>query len=239
MERTVLITGTDTGVGKTVVTCGLAAALRRLGKRVGVVKPFETGCAPNGHGELRPADAEMLRAFAASDLPLDRICPVRCRQPLAPAVALERENREVDLESVRAGVASIAAAHDVTLVEGAGGILVPVVGRLAFGDLARQWEMPIVVVAANRLGVLNHLQLTIEWAASRRLRVLGYVLNATGEEHDVARETNPAALAELVGRPLGTIPWLGGVTPEAHCVSRLAGAFEDTARELLDRLGVA
>lgn len=217
-----LITGTDTGIGKTTVACAMAAALRARGLRVGVAKPFETGCTAGAGGVLVPADAERLRFFSGCQEPLDRICPYRCAEPLAPAVALEREGRRADLNNLRQIVEGIAARHDVTLIEGAGGLLVPVDGTTTFADLAERWGLPVLVVVGNRLGALNHAQLTVRHLESRGVAVAGYVVNALGPETDLAAVTNIAMLESLLGPPLGSLPWLGEVRCDEATRVRLA-----------------
>ena len=167
------ITGTDTGVGKTFVARGIASALRARGRRVGVLKPVETGC---GAGMTRrPADALALRSAAGSTLSVDRICPYRLDAPLAPDVAARLENVRIDPEVILAAFRVIDADHDLTIVEGAGGLLVPIVQRYAMADLARDLDLPLLVVVDSRLGAINHTLLTLEAAAARGLAVRGYV----------------------------------------------------------------
>ncbi len=115
-----LITGTDTGVGKTFVACGLAALLSANRKKVGVMKPVETGCELKD-GQLYPEDALRLRRFSGSSVPLDRLCPYRFAPPLAPVVAAEMAGVKIEKEQILACYEQIAAQHDITLVEGAGG----------------------------------------------------------------------------------------------------------------------
>jgi dethiobiotin synthetase len=227
------ITGTDTGIGKTTVGCALSAALSERGLKVGVAKPVETGCAPDGDGNLLPADAERLRYFSGCAEPLDVICPCRCREPLAPSIALRREGRTLDLAALGATVRGVIARHDVTLVEGAGGLLVPVIGSVTFADLAREWRLPVVVVVGNRLGALNHAQLTVGWAKKAGLSVAGYVVNTLSPVDDVACRTNVEALVELLGPSLGVVPWLDSVVCSPADRSRLAAA----ARGSLDLRG--
>ncbi|OFV87293.1 MAG: dethiobiotin synthase [Acidobacteria bacterium RBG_16_68_9] len=224
--RAFLLTGTDTGVGKTTVGSALAAALASRGVKVGVAKPFETGCRVDADGTLVPADAWQLRYFAGCDEALETICPIRCAEPLAPAVALRREGRIIDLASLRAAMLGIVARHEITLIEGAGGLLVPVARSATFADLARDWKLPVLIVVGNRLGALNHAQLTVRFAEHASLPVAGYIINTLGPEADLATETNVEALAELVGPPLGVLPWLGVVrcTPDDRV--RLAAAAE-------------
>ncbi len=211
MDRSFLITGTDTGIGKTTVGCAIAAGLAARGLRVGVSKPVETGCAEGVAGELVPSDAVRLRYFAASTEALDTICPYRFRAPLAPFVAARREGRSVDLVLLEEIIAGCCSRHDVTLVEGAGGLLVPLTGRKTFADLAAQCGLPLLVVVGNRLGALNHAQLTIDWARRGGLEVAGYVVNALSDGSDAATESNAESLRELLGPPLGELPWLGPI----------------------------
>ncbi len=208
MGAGIFITGTDTGIGKTFVACGIAALLRESGYRVGVMKPAETGCVEKD-GVLFPEDAVKLKQASACDLPLDKICPYRYREPLAPSVAAEREGKQIDVDRLIAIYDEISAAHDLTLVEGAGGLIVPLLPSYTYVDLARVLKLPMLVVAPNRLGAINHLVLTLEHASSRGLRVLGYVLNTFRDEPSLAAETNRTALSVLTAVPcLGEIPYM-------------------------------
>ncbi len=194
-----LITGTDTEVGKTTLACALARDLRARGMRVGVMKPAETGCAERD-GRLEPADAIALQSAAESSDPLDLICPYRYRSPLAPALAAEVDGIEApDMARITAAFARIATGRDVVLVEGAGGITVPINWTRNYADLALALDLEVVVVVANRLGCLNATLLTLDYAARRNLRVRGYVLNQAAGEASPATRTNAAALAKLTG----------------------------------------
>ena len=198
------VTGTDTGVGKTFVACAMAHALRAAGRRVGVVKPVETGVA----GE--PEDARRLAAAAHDPTPLDDVCPYRLAAPLAPAVAAVREGVVVDVERIAALVERRARDVDVCLVEGAGGLLVPIVGTRTYLDLARRLRMPVVVVAANRLGTVNHCALTARVAAAAGLDVRGFVLSQPDATTDASADSNAETIVALTGlRCLGTLPHLG------------------------------
>jgi dethiobiotin synthetase len=208
-----LVTGTDTGVGKTFVTCALAHALRALGRRVGVVKPVETGV----DGE--PDDARRLAAAAHDPAPLDDVCPYRFRAPLAPGVAAAREGVTVDVERLAALIARRAGTVDVLLVEGAGGLLVPIAGATTYLDLARRTAAPLLVVAANRLGTVNHTALTARVAASEGVAVVGFVLSQPSPTTDASAETNADTIAAATGlRCLGVLPHLA--TP-ADAATRL------------------
>lgn len=202
------ITGTDTGIGKTLVGCGIAAALAAQGKRVGVLKPAETGC-ERRDGILHPDDAMRLTGYARSSLPLETVCPYRFSPPVAPSVAAEQAGVTIRPERIVQVFQSIASQHEVTLVEGAGGLLVPLVGRYSFADLARDLGIPILVVVGSKLGALNHTLLTLHCIETRGLPLAGYILNHPIPTTDDAITTNAATLAGLTDVPCrGVIPHL-------------------------------
>ncbi|MEA2625889.1 MAG: dethiobiotin synthetase [Candidatus Binatota bacterium] len=203
-----LITGTDTGVGKTLVACAIARALS-LRLRVAPFKPVETGCAAL-HGELRPDDALRLRAAAASDADLELVCPFRYAEPLAPWLAAERAGRPVSIERLHACFARLAEIADLVIVESAGGLLVPLADDYTFADLAHDLDLPLVLVVRSKLGAINHTLLTLECASARGLDVLGYVLNDVDPGRDLARETNRRVLERFARVPcLAAVPHLG------------------------------
>ena len=193
--RALLITGTDTGVGKTFVACALATALRARGRRVAVMKPIETGV------EREPEDALRLRAAAGDPAPLDDICPYRLRAPLAPAVAASLEGVAIDLERIAGLVTRRAADADVLLVEGAGGLLVPIAGRTTYLELATRCGLPLLIVAANRLGTINHCALTARAALAAGLAVRGFVLSQPVPAIDASAATNAHVITGLTGLP--------------------------------------
>lgn len=210
MAGGLFVTGTDTGVGKTLVTCLVAAGLRASGHRVAVMKPIETGCAVGESGRLRAADAELLRFFAGATDPMDLVCPIRFAEPLAPAVAAARERTEIDVGRIAAAFEQLTARADVVLVEGAGGLLVPIATDCAMADLARRLRLPLLVVVGSKLGALNHALLTMECARARQVAVAGYVVNFPFGAPDLAGETNVETLASLIGPPLAIVPHLAG-----------------------------
>jgi dethiobiotin synthetase len=223
--RAYFISGTDTGIGKTTVTCGLAAALAARGHSVGVAKPIETGWSE----AAEPAsDGARLKYFAGCDEPIDVVVPYRLRDPLAPLVAARREGTAIDVARLDASIRRLRDAHDVTLIEGAGGLLVPVAEGVTFGDLALRWGAPLVVVVGNRLGALNHAQLTLRWARSCKLAVAGYVVNALAARPDLSSLTNVETLRELLGPPLGVFPWVGEIRPTPADRARLAAIAEQS-----------
>jgi dethiobiotin synthetase len=206
------VTGTDTGVGKTLIAAGLAHALRARGIDVGVMKPVETGC-PTRDGRLRPPDALALREAAGSRDALDLVNPYRFREPLAPMVAAERSRRSIDVERVLTRCDRLAERHTVMLVEGAGGLLVPITEKVSFLDLAVRLQLPLLVVIGSRLGALNHARLTIDAARAARVLVAAAVVNRATAGRSPARTTNLSVLRRLLPIPvLGEIPHLTDIS---------------------------
>lgn len=174
------VTGTDTGVGKTLATCAVAAALRgqRPGARVGVCKPMASGCRRDREG-LVSEDAEALAHFADCRLPLDVVCPVRFAPPLSPAAAAEAAGVDTDFDAIADALHRLDAASDVLLVEGVGGLLVPLdaKGKCSVLDLMREVGYPAVIVARSGLGTVNHTALTARVLRDAGLPVAGVVMN--------------------------------------------------------------
>ncbi|MFQ5895774.1 MAG: dethiobiotin synthase, partial [Nitrospinota bacterium] len=173
MKAGLFVVGTGTGVGKTVVGGAIAAALRLAGEDVGVMKPAETGCpeagCPEGEGGLLPLDALFLRTMAGSDDPLDLVNPYRFRPPLAPAHAAEAEGRAVELGRIERAFRTLAAAHRYLIVEGAGGLLVPLSGKVLYPELIRRLRLPVLLVSPLGLGTINSTLLTLRALKGERL----------------------------------------------------------------------
>jgi dethiobiotin synthetase len=205
--RGLLITGTDTGVGKTVVACGLAGALRRRGFSVAPFKPAETGWIPaEGTNRLVPSDAEQLRCACATEAPLDTICPYRFAPPLAPWVAAEQAGVAIDPGRLEHCYRELAASSEIVLVETAGGILVPLREDFHYGDLAVLLHLPVLVVVGSKLGAINHARLTLEFMRAAGLRTIACVLNHPFRETNEATATNETTLRQLTPVPLFVIP---------------------------------
>lgn len=217
------LTGTDTGVGKTLVSAALAYLLAQTGVRVGVVKPFESGVSdPANLGE----DGRLLRWASGSQDEIDRITPYRLREPLAPSLAARREGVDIDwpyvIETVRAGYDRC----DFQLVEGAGGLLVPLAGTRLVADLARELGWPLIIVARAGLGTINHTLLTLESATSRGLKVAGWIINGLESTANVAEQHAAQEISRLTDIPCwGVLPQVVG-TPQEKVV-RLARVMQD------------
>jgi len=188
------ITGTDTGVGKTLVACALAAGLTRRGLRITAMKPIETGVTAND--PLR--DGARLARAAQEMRPLSVIAPLTLPDPLAPLAAARRAGLAIDLAALDLAVHSAADGCDALIVEGAGGLLVPITDTVSFDSLFVRWSLDVIIVAANRLGTINHIRLTC--AAARRvgLTIRAIVLSSTSAEApDGSVEDNAQLIAEL------------------------------------------
>jgi len=174
--KTLLVTGTDTNVGKTWVTCLLLKQLRGEGVRVGAYKPVCSGAEFLESGPVWQ-DVENLRQALGGQHDVDQICPQRFRAAVAPNVAARMENSSVDDRMLRTGVEAWRGQCDYLIVEGAGGLLCPISDKTTVADLAVDLELQILIVASNRLGVINHSLLTVEVARQRGLSIAGVVLN--------------------------------------------------------------
>lgn len=202
MMKGIFITGTDTGVGKTFVGSGLATALREQGIDVGVMKPAETGCALR-NGVLAPRDTLKLIKAGGVDDPLDLVNPYRFREPLAPAVAAAREAKQIEFRRIVSAFRTLARKHACMVVEGAGGIMVPLTSSRNYLDLAGVLDLPVLVVARPGLGTINHTLLTVMAIRSRGLRIAGIVINHRSRKTPgLAERTGPPVIARLSGVPV-------------------------------------
>lgn len=212
--RGLFVTGTDTNVGKTLVGCALARGLRAAGIDVGVMKPAETGVPESG-----PVDAQALRRAAEVDDPIELICPERFVLPASPEVAARAEGRAVSLPAIRAAWARLSQRHAFMLVEGAGGLLVPIDRSTDMADLARELGLPVLLVTRARLGTINHTRQSLECAAARGLDVFGVVMSHSDGPLSPADALNLASLRERLGTLLvGEVPPLaagGAPSPES------------------------
>jgi dethiobiotin synthetase len=189
-----LITGTDTGIGKTLIAGAIAAHLRKQGVRVGVLKPAASGCVHRREG-LVSEDAEFLAHCADTPHPLDLIAPQRFAEPLAPAIAAQRLGTTLDWDAIQRSIDIISRDSDVLIVEGVGGIMVPMDAKHTMLDLAQWLKLPAVVVARPNLGTINHTLLTVNALRDASVKVAGVVVNRyPAEMPGVAEETNPRAI---------------------------------------------
>lgn len=235
-DPAIFITGTGTGVGKTVVGCALAALWADSGRRPRAFKPAESGCERKS-GNLEPLDARALQAAAGDDRPLAEICPYRYEHPMAPAHAAEIEGSPVDVERIVESVSSWRDRPGPLLVEGAGGLLVPLVPGVLMSDVVSRCGLSLLIVAPLGLGTLNDTQLTVRAARAEKIPIAGIVLNdLTGKDTPAARR-NPSAIRELCDAPLlGVFPYLrnieAGLGEGAGPGSQTAGRLLKAARDV-------
>jgi len=198
--RGVFITGTDTEIGKTIIAGGLAASLKQAGTRVGVMKPLRSGDA---------TDAQFLKHAAQVDAALTVINPICLRYPLAPSVAARLEGSEIDLSTVATAFAQLRQKYCFLVVEGVGGIAVPLHDDFLVAHLISQLQLPVLIVARAGLGTLNHTVLTVAFARQFNLQIAGIILNRMHPgTAGLAEETNPAEIERLTQVPvLGVVPF--------------------------------
>lgn len=200
------VTGTDTGVGKTIVSCALARALVRRGLSVAAMKPIETGVAFDDPSR----DGVRLAKAACHQHLLMTTAPLVLRDPVAPLVAARRMGVDLDLNALDRAVALASAGRDALIVEGAGGLLVPVTETETYATLFRRWSLDVVIVSANKLGVINHTRLTCAACRDVGLRVVAIVLNQVQRElpGDASVTDNATIIAELETIPVVELPWM-------------------------------
>jgi len=170
------ITGTDTGVGKTVIAGAIADWFRRRRFRVAVSKFVATGCEKRREG-LVSEDAEFLAHCADASFPLDVICPQCYAESLAPAVAAERADQPLDWTAIQRSLTNMSAASDVIIVEGVGGILVPLDTKKTVLDVAIELRLPTIIVARPVLGTINHTLVTIDCLRRANVALAFFLIN--------------------------------------------------------------
>ncbi|MBU0702132.1 dethiobiotin synthase [bacterium] len=215
----IFITGTDTGVGKTLVAGGLAGAWQEIGYDVGVMKPVATGGIPI-NGELTSPDLIFMQtALGSCQKDEKNLCLPYClKTPAAPAIAAQVEGIEIIPEKIIASYSELASRHEIMVVEGIGGLLVPITYNYLVADLVMDLHLPLLIVSSSKLGTINHTLLTIECAKHRGIEVLGIVINMPypSEGHTVAEQTASQVLEKVTDVPvLGIIPWNSSIDVEA------------------------
>jgi len=219
------VTGTDTGIGKTIIACALAARAVQLGLRVGVMKPVESGIDDRTRGgEMVRSDAEALRDAAQSRDPMSTIRPYVLAEPLAPMMAAQRAGVLIEPAVLDDAYSAVCADRDCVLVEGAGGLLVPITQHLSYLELFARWQCALVVVAGNRLGVLNHVLLTVRAAENAGVTVRAIVLTSfASPDSTIAEATNYDALVTMLPtHRIFRFPYLD--TPDDHSLLATAAA---------------
>jgi dethiobiotin synthetase len=187
------ITGTDTSVGKTVVATALVAWLKANGVDVVAMKPIESGVGSD--------DAELLHRASGFTAEMTDVRPIRFDDPVSPLAAATANGSVIDTGLLDGALWRLSRGRDAIVVEGAGGILVPITEAVSYAQLFSRWNLEIIIVAADRLGVINHVLLTVMAAVVQRLRIRGIVLNSMPEDAEIAdpsRLTNEPLLRRLL-----------------------------------------
>jgi dethiobiotin synthetase len=217
------ITGTDTGVGKTIVSAALIRALTMLGVKAAGMKPVETGCAMTG-GVPVPSDGLLLKEAANMEEDIRLVTPYALEHPLAPLAASELEGVVIEPSFIRESFESILKKYDAVVVEGVGGLLVPLKKDYSVLDMANDFALPLIVVSRPGLGTLNHTLLAVEYALLKGLSVAGIIINHSHPpDGGLAEETNPGLLRRLSPVPVIAIfPYLKekSITELERAVSR-------------------
>lgn len=214
MKAAFFVTGTDTGIGKTIVTAGLARSLKKRGSDVGVMKPVTSGAKTHGKS-LISEDAEYLRAAAESDDPRGLVSPVLIEPPLAPFTAAVTAGMKVDVGKMLAACTALKVKHDLLFIEGIGGLMVPIKPDYSVANLAADMEAMLIVVARPNLGTINHTAMTIQCARAAGLQVVGVIFNyCENYKQGVPELTNADVIQQICDVPiLGTIPHLKNTSP--------------------------
>jgi dethiobiotin synthetase len=212
MSRGFFITGTDTGVGKTVIAAAMIKAIGLIGLKAGGMKPIETGCLRE-EGALTPSDGLFIKKFADMKDALGRVSPCCLEKPLAPLPASKIDGFTVDLGVIKEAFRELSEEYEAVVVEGIGGLLVPIRKDYFVIDLARDFALPIIVVSRPGLGTLNHTLLSVNYAIKEGLDVAGIIINyRRPPEGTLAEATNPDIIRLISGVPLfGVFPYLENI----------------------------
>jgi dethiobiotin synthetase len=202
----IFVTGTDTGVGKTIVSGLLIHSLIKRGLNAGFMKPVSSG------GRVSQ-DARFLSRLISYQDEMSLVNPCSLKFPLAPLVAAEKEKRSISISSIQNAYRILTRRHDFLIVEGIGGIMVPIKNNFFVGDLARLFNLPVLIVSRLGLGAINHCLLTVESARRFKLPIAGIIFNQpTNDRAGYAGKTNPGVIEKLSGVPcIGVVPFDPGV----------------------------
>ena len=222
------ITGTDTDVGKTVVTACLATLFKSQG--VGVMKPIETGVDPNC-SSIANSDTKFLMEVSGTTDAEEEVCPLRLKTPASPYQASQIAGTSIQTSTILNQFKILQSRHNIMLVEGAGGLLVPITASYNVADLAREIGLPLIIVSRVRVGTLNHTLLTINAARQYGLKIKGIILNKQeNDDLDNIEEQQGKLIEKLSDTPIiGTCPYIEDVSVEGiqNNLGNIKNAFKD------------
>ena len=212
MLKGFFVTATDTGAGKTIIARALIKVMQSFDIKVCAMKPIESGCGKEGD-VLIPYDGTLLRQAAHMEEPLRLVTPCCLENPLAPFAAAEIEDRTISIDEIKKAYVALRTSYEAIVVEGIGGIMVPVKKDYYVVDLAKEFSLPLLIVIKPGLGTINHTMLTVNYALEAGLEVAGIVINySRTPENTLAEKTNPKILEEICPVPvIGTFPYLTGM----------------------------
>lgn len=228
-KKAFFMTGTDTNVGKTLIAAGLLVAAKNKGFTTAALKPVAAGCEKTDAG-LRNDDALLLQSVITQKFYYEQINPIALEAAIAPHIAAQQEKRTLSADRLTGFCRGVIGSADVTVVEGAGGWRVPINPRETMADLARNLQLPVIVVVGMRLGCLNHAFLTIEAIVRDGLPVVGWVANCIDAEMPVLQENIESLKMRLPIPCLGIIPFLADVSPDAVATYFDAAELENLLR---------
>jgi len=228
LKKLVFVTGTDTGVGKTVITAGLLALFRKRGYRSLAVKPFQTGALDHG-GKLSSTDAMFYEIDLPQAEPAEVINPICMAPPAAPWVASILTKETFDLSKVYGTVKKVLPNYDLVLLEGAGGLCVPIEKDFLMADMIRELRCPIIIVARGSLGTINHTLLTVRYAQAQGIPILGVIISGLNQGVDPVADLNPWVIKELSGVPLlGVMPFSPSIDVDRGEAGNLLELLEES-----------
>lgn len=209
MHHGIFVTGTDTDVGKTFIAAGIASALKRQGINVGVMKPVHTGCKTK-NGVIIPTDSLVLVRAAAVNNPMDLVTPYMFKEPVAPYVAARKNNKRINPTRIMISFNKLCTKHDYMVVEGIGGVLVPITRNFYVADLIKKFNIPALIVTRPGLGTINHTMLTINYLKDLKIPIAGVLINYSKKGKKTLFEKTCAETIERIsGIPvLGVIPYI-------------------------------
>lgn len=206
MTQGYFITGTDTGVGKTLVSTALIHALRNQGLRVSGMKPVASGC-EKIKGVLCNGDADSLVEASNCDADYNLICPYRFVEPIAPHIAAKEADTEISIEHIVQCYQQLRSTTDTVVVEGVGGWQVPINDTQTMSDLAIELDLPVVIVVGGRLGCFNHALLTADSVMASGLTVAGWVFNQIDPGMQRLAAVKQSLISRMPGVLMADIPW--------------------------------
>lgn len=220
MGKVLFITATDTGVGKTTVSAALAKIVKEKDIKVGYFKPVETGV------EEYPVDGKLLSDITGQSI--DEVVLYKFKNPVAPYPASEIEGVEIDLEKIKQQYEYLKQKYEFLIVEGAGGVYVPITKNYTYVDMVKEFNLPVLVVSRAKLGTINHTVLTVK--ALKGVKIAGIVMNGF-DGSDISEETNPRVIYEMTGIPI-IAKCFSSKNPVEECYRCLKPAFETIYKEI-------